>query len=107
MASVPGSHRGPESERWGHKRLGYLLKKHVTIPTLLSPSETKESWPIIAQCSSVGTLGADPDSWMCGELRTSMTQRTMQPGDMPQPPPKFNVVCDLVCNPSHFNDRHF
>jgi hypothetical protein len=106
VASVPGCHRGPESEKWGHRRLGHLLRKHVTIPSLLSP-ESRESWPVIAQCSSVGTLGAAPDSWMCGELRNSMSQRVVQLGDMPQPPPKFRVVSDFVCLPSLFGSRHF
>ena len=92
MASVPGVHRGPESDKWGHRRLGHLLKKHATIPSLLSPSESNESWPVIAQCSSIGTLGAGPDAWMCGELRASMSQRSLLPGDMLQPPPKFKVV---------------
>lgn len=106
MASVPGSHRGPDYDKWGHRRLGHLLKKHVTIPSLLSPSESKESWPIIAQCSSIGALGADPDAWMCGELRTSMSQRAVQPGDMPQPPPKFKVVSSL-CHTSIFLPQVF
>jgi hypothetical protein len=97
VASVPGVHRGPESDRWGHRRLGHLLKKHATIPSLLSPSESNESWPVIAQCSSIGTLGAGPEAWMCGELRASMSQRALLPGDMPRPPPKFKVV-------SHFED---
>ena len=97
MASVPGVHRGPDSDRWGHRRLGNLLKKYATIPSLLSPSESNESWPVIAQCSSIGTLGAGPDAWMCGELRASMSQRALLPGDMPRPPPKFKVV-------SHFED---
>lgn len=107
MASVPGSHRGPDYDKWGHRRLGHLLKKHVTIPSLLSPSESKESWPIIAQCSSIGALGADPDAWMCGELRTSMSQRAVQPGDMPQPPPKFKVVSSFVCRTSSFLPQVF
>jgi hypothetical protein len=103
VASVPGSHRGPDYEKWGHRRLGHLLKKHVTIPTLLSPSGSGESWPVIAQCSSVGSLGADPDAWMCRELRTSMSQRAVQPGDLPQPPPKFKVVSSFSCHsPSFF-----
>ena len=92
VASVPGVHRGLESDKWGHRRLGHLLKKHATIPSLLSPSESNVSWPVIAQCSSIGTLGAGPDAWMCGELRTSLSQRAALPGDMLQPPPKFKVV---------------
>lgn len=104
VASVPGSHRGPDCNKWGHQRLGHLLKKHVTIPSLLSPSESKESWPVIAQCSSIGVLGADPDAWMCGELRTSMSQRVMQPGDMPQPPPKFKVIYPSLQNVKNSHD---
>jgi len=92
VASVPGVHRGPESDKWGHRRLGHLLKKHARIPSLLSPSESNASWPVIAQCSSIGTLGAGPDAWMCGELRTSMSQRALLPGDMPHPPPNFKLV---------------
>ncbi|XP_033609930.1 probable tyrosyl-DNA phosphodiesterase isoform X2 [Cryptotermes secundus] len=104
VASVPGSHRGPDYDKWGHRRLGHLLKKHVTIPSLLSPSESKESWPIIAQCSSIGALGTDPDAWMCGELRTSMSQRAVQPGDMPQPPPKFKVIYPSLRNVKNSHD---
>ena len=29
-------------------------------------------WPVIGQFSSVGTLGASADSWMCGELLESL-----------------------------------
>jgi hypothetical protein len=99
LASVPGSHRGPDSDKWGHRRLGHLLKKNAIIPSLVSPSVSNESWPVIAQCSSIGTLGTGPDTWMCGELRTSMSQRALLPGDMPHPPPKFKVV-------SNFEDRN-
>ena len=99
VASVPGSHKGPEGEKWGHRRLGHLLRKFAVIPSLLSPAASKESWPIIAQCSSIGTLGGDADSWMCGELRVSMSQKAVQPGDLPQPLPHFRVVS--LCHTSY------
>ncbi|KAJ4441092.1 hypothetical protein ANN_10942 [Periplaneta americana] len=98
VASVPGSHKGSDSDKWGHKRLAYFLKKFATIPSLLSPSPSKENWPVIAQCSSIGTLGADPDSWMCGELRSSMSQKVLLPGDMLQPPPPFRVIYPTLSN---------
>nr|CAD7194536.1 unnamed protein product [Timema douglasi] len=68
IASVPSTHRGPEFEKWGHRRLASLLKKHVTAPV-------DSSWNILAQCSSIGSLGPEPEAWMCGELRSSMAQR--------------------------------
>ncbi|PSN34604.1 putative tyrosyl-DNA phosphodiesterase [Blattella germanica] len=104
VASVPGSHRGQDGEKWGHRRLGHLLRKFAVIPSLLSPAASKESWPVISQCSSIGTLGGDPDSWMCGELRTSFSQKMLRPGDMPQPPPPFRVIYPSLRNVKNSHD---
>ncbi|GFG33165.1 hypothetical protein Cfor_07553, partial [Coptotermes formosanus] len=43
-------------------------------------------------------------TWMCGELRTSMSQRSVQPGDMPQPPPKFKVIYPSLQNVKNSHD---
>ncbi|KAJ8871282.1 hypothetical protein PR048_027590 [Dryococelus australis] len=84
VSSVPGTHRGAEFEKWGHRRLSSLLRKYVT-------GAVDSSWSIVAQCSSIGSLGAEPESWMCAELRTSMTQRAGANLAL-QSAPQFKVV---------------
>ncbi|XP_066991996.2 probable tyrosyl-DNA phosphodiesterase [Anabrus simplex] len=83
IASVPGSHQGPDIDRWGHRRLGSILKKYCN-------SDADSSWPILAQCSSIGSLGQDPEAWMIGELRASMAQSKGAPA--PRSPPPFRVI---------------
>lgn len=71
VASVPGTHFGPDFHLWGHSRLSSLLKSHVTDPK--QPQVPWSKWPIVGQFSSIGSLGPDPNSWVCGELRASMS----------------------------------
>uniref|UniRef100_A0A1B0EWV7 Tyrosyl-dna phosphodiesterase n=2 Tax=Lutzomyia longipalpis TaxID=7200 RepID=A0A1B0EWV7_LUTLO len=62
VASVPGGHisssfsKGPQ---WGHPRMGHLLAQHS--------ARIDETCPIVAQSSSIGSLGASVDSWVLGE----------------------------------------
>lgn len=65
IGSVPGTHRGHSIDHWGHKRLATFLKKHAM--------GVDASWPVVAQCSSIGSLGSHPEAWMLDELRASMT----------------------------------
>lgn len=65
VASSPGSHReipnkGPP---FGHPRLGKLLSQHA------APIE--ENCPIVAQCSSIGNLGPNSQSYLLSELAIS------------------------------------
>ncbi|XP_055601148.1 probable tyrosyl-DNA phosphodiesterase [Uranotaenia lowii] len=61
VASVPGGHlstaKGP---LWGHPRLGYLLGKHS--------APIDDACPLVAQSSSIGSLGLNPQAWVCSEL---------------------------------------
>lgn len=52
VASVPGSHFDVE---WGLARAGALLRQHCAVP----PDQTR-AWPLVAQASSLGSYGADP-----------------------------------------------
>ncbi|XP_046686280.1 probable tyrosyl-DNA phosphodiesterase [Homalodisca vitripennis] len=71
VASTPGSHKGVDSDKWGHAKLSSLLKRHVQItPKSSSPPP---SWQIIAQCSSIGSLGPQPTAWFCGEVKQAMS----------------------------------
>ncbi|XP_052860694.1 probable tyrosyl-DNA phosphodiesterase [Anopheles cruzii] len=64
VASVPGGHvNTPKGPLWGHPRLGYLLTKHA--------APVDDSCPLVAQSSSIGSLGPSPESWVLGEIMAS------------------------------------
>ncbi|XP_018336169.2 probable tyrosyl-DNA phosphodiesterase [Agrilus planipennis] len=47
------------------QRVGDLLSRHVTLPVKTTPeSEGPLSWGIIAQASSIGSLGKTPGEWL-------------------------------------------
>lgn len=64
IASVPNSHKGPDLNLWGQKALANRLKQNI--------KSDIENWPLVMQCSSIGSLGSSPEVWMQGELATSM-----------------------------------
>ncbi|XP_076641218.1 tyrosyl-DNA phosphodiesterase glaikit [Halictus rubicundus] len=70
VASVPGSHKNRESELWGHKKLASVLSKHATLPP------DAPQWPIVAQSSSIGSLGPNYESWLLKEIVPSMSRET-------------------------------
>lgn len=66
LGSTPGRYQGNEKEKWGHLRLRKLLKEHAThVPD-------EDSWPLIGQFSSIGSMGADQSKWLCTEFRSSL-----------------------------------
>lgn len=85
MASVPGSHKGVDAKSWGHTKLGALLAQHAEISSAKSGS-SPSNWQIIAQCSSIGSLGPQPTSWFCGEIKRDMSSVT-SPKGLYAPPP--------------------
>uniref|UniRef100_A0A7N4NVL7 Tyrosyl-DNA phosphodiesterase 1 n=1 Tax=Sarcophilus harrisii TaxID=9305 RepID=A0A7N4NVL7_SARHA len=66
IGSTPGRFQGKHIEDWGHFRLRKLLKEH----TSLLPEQ--QSWPIVGQFSSIGSLGADESKWLCSEFKDSL-----------------------------------
>ncbi|KAL8169056.1 UNVERIFIED_CONTAM: tyrosyl-DNA phosphodiesterase 1, partial [Gekko kuhli] len=66
IGSTPGRYQNNEKEKWGHLRLRKLLKDHAT----QVPDEN--SWPVIGQFSSIGSMGADQSKWLCSEFRQSL-----------------------------------
>ncbi|XP_026473134.1 probable tyrosyl-DNA phosphodiesterase [Ctenocephalides felis] len=67
VASIPGSHRGLDGTRYGHKRLAALLSSHA------NAAATSKDY-VVAQSSSIGSLGPNKDSWVGGEFLTSTTR---------------------------------
>ncbi|XP_032300711.1 tyrosyl-DNA phosphodiesterase 1 isoform X2 [Coturnix japonica] len=66
LGSTPGRYQGIDKEKWGHLRLRKLLKEHA------SPIPAQESWPVVGQFSSIGSLGADGSKWLCSEFQESL-----------------------------------
>ncbi|XP_029806228.1 tyrosyl-DNA phosphodiesterase 1 isoform X1 [Suricata suricatta] len=82
IGSTPGRFQGNQKDNWGHFRLRKLLKEHA-------PSIPKgESWPIVGQFSSIGSLGADESKWLCSEFKESLVtqgQESRTPGKSSAP----------------------
>nr|XP_012138389.1 PREDICTED: probable tyrosyl-DNA phosphodiesterase isoform X1 [Megachile rotundata] len=70
IASVPGRHKGVEYDSWGHRKLGYVLSKHATLP----PDAPR--WTLVAQSSSIGSLGPSYESWLLKEITSSMSKES-------------------------------
>uniref|UniRef100_A0A2K5HHC7 Tyrosyl-DNA phosphodiesterase 1 n=1 Tax=Colobus angolensis palliatus TaxID=336983 RepID=A0A2K5HHC7_COLAP len=66
IGSTPGRFQGSQKDNWGHFRLRKLLKDHA------SSIPNAESWPVVGQFSSIGSLGADESKWLCSEFKESM-----------------------------------
>ncbi|XP_021258024.1 tyrosyl-DNA phosphodiesterase 1 isoform X4 [Numida meleagris] len=66
LGSTPGRYQGVDKEKWGHLRLRKLLKEHA------SSIPAQESWPVVGQFSSIGSLGADGSKWLCSEFQESL-----------------------------------
>ncbi|NXT19047.1 TYDP1 phosphodiesterase, partial [Syrrhaptes paradoxus] len=66
LGSTPGRYQGSDKEKWGHLRLRKLLKEHA------SSIPAQESWPVVGQFSSIGSMGADGSKWLCSEFQESL-----------------------------------
>ncbi|XP_071452612.1 probable tyrosyl-DNA phosphodiesterase [Hetaerina americana] len=78
VGSVPGSHKAPDFRHWGHMKAGQLLRTHCSrVCRNESGSERDMNpWPLVIQCSSIGSLGANSSAWVCGEFRSSLSETT-------------------------------
>ncbi|XP_014475675.1 PREDICTED: probable tyrosyl-DNA phosphodiesterase [Dinoponera quadriceps] len=72
VASVPGTHSNFEIDSWGHRKLAQILSRHATLPP------DAPQWSLIAQCSSIGSLGPNYESWLSKEIIPSMSRETTQ-----------------------------
>lgn len=82
VASVPGGFREtPKGHPWGHARLGSLLSKH-SFPI-------DETIPIVAQSSSIGSLGPNVQSWILSDIVNSLRKDSAPLGIRRVPPFKM------------------
>lgn len=63
IGSIPGSHKVIDG-LWGQARLRSVLKNHA-------PIVENNSYKVITQISSIGSLGPQPDSWLLGDILTT------------------------------------
>ncbi|XP_065683636.1 tyrosyl-DNA phosphodiesterase 1 isoform X1 [Hydra vulgaris] len=68
VSSVPGRYTGFKMHQWGHLKLRKLLLSYGPSKDLVN-----ENWPIIGQFSSIGSLGSESSSWLCGEWLSSLS----------------------------------
>uniref|UniRef100_A0A914XB49 Aprataxin and PNK-like factor PBZ domain-containing protein n=1 Tax=Plectus sambesii TaxID=2011161 RepID=A0A914XB49_9BILA len=62
IASVPGYHRANDRDKWGHMRLR----------TTLRSVDRDQRCHLVGQFSSIGSLGAKPETWVCGQFLRSL-----------------------------------
>lgn len=70
VASIPGTHKDTETDSWGHRKLAYVLSRHATLPP------DAPQWPIVAQSSSIGSLGPNFESWLSKDIIPCMSRET-------------------------------
>ncbi|CAH2328016.1 tyrosyl-DNA phosphodiesterase 1 [Pelobates cultripes] len=66
VGSTPGRYQGNDKEKWGHLRLRKILRENT------SAIAGQESWPVIGQFSSIGSMGTDKTKWLHSEFRESL-----------------------------------
>ncbi|XP_063804694.1 tyrosyl-DNA phosphodiesterase 1 isoform X1 [Pseudophryne corroboree] len=66
VGSTPGRYQGNDKEKWGHFRVRKLLREKA------SPIAGAESWPVLGQFSSIGSMGADKTKWLHSEFSESL-----------------------------------
>ena len=65
VASVPGRHTDNRKGLFGHMKLRKTLHNHGPEKALV------RNWPVIGQFSSIGSLGATKENWLCTEFLQS------------------------------------
>ncbi|XP_078673638.1 tyrosyl-DNA phosphodiesterase 1-like isoform X2 [Branchiostoma floridae x Branchiostoma belcheri] len=67
VASVPGRHQGGNKNQWGHLKLRQVFQARGP-----PAADLVKGWPVVGQFSSIGSLGADAQKWLCGEWLASL-----------------------------------
>eukprot|EP00112_Aurelia_sp_Birch-Aquarium-sp1_P011572 Seg2431.4 transcript_id=Seg2431.4/GoldUCD/mRNA.D3Y31 product="Tyrosyl-DNA phosphodiesterase 1" protein_id=Seg2431.4/GoldUCD/D3Y31 len=93
VASVPGRHTGMDKCKWGHLRLRDLLQQIG--PKL---SSVGGDWPVVAQFSSIGSLGADEHKWLYAEWLQSLSAGRRKITSPVPKKPKLKLVFPTVEN---------
>ncbi|CAH1738102.1 unnamed protein product [Aphis gossypii] len=91
IPSVPGKH---QEQLWGHLYLKSILEKYAYLPMGV-PSD----WPIIAQCSSLGSLGTSDKEWLKSEFIKSLSAANCyDPSKIDKYEIPFNLIYPTIKN---------
>lgn len=95
VASVPGGHRNtPRGYDWGHARVRDLLSKHC--------APVDPGCPVIAQSSSIGSLGPNVSTWIMSDIVSSFMKDTQRAGLRSLPP--FKMIYPSFANVKRSHD---
>ena len=67
IGSISGRVIGNEKVKFGHLKLRKVLSSFGPSSSLVD-----SNWPVIAQFSSIGSLGPKPETWLCSEFLSSL-----------------------------------
>ncbi|CAH0556170.1 unnamed protein product [Brassicogethes aeneus] len=71
IPSFPGSHRGQDMKKFGLGKMAEVLKEHATA---LNPAL---EWKLVAQTSSIGSLGETADKWLFSEFLSAFSEEVV------------------------------
>lgn len=95
VASAPGGHRDtPKGHHWGHAKVARILSKHCF--------PIDDTCPIVAQCSSIGSLGANIQSWVSNDIINSFRKDTLPTGL--RKVPQFKLIYPSFSNVKNSHD---
>ncbi|CAG9772390.1 unnamed protein product [Ceutorhynchus assimilis] len=98
--SAPGKYYPKKNGNHLH-RVGDLLSKYCSLPAKTTPqSEGPLSWGILAQASSIGSMGKTPADWLRGSLLRSLASHK-QSSPSSNSAATLNIVYPSVDNVAH------
>lgn len=65
VSSVPGRHKACDRSMFGHLKLRKILSGKFGPP--------EHCWPVVCQFSSIGSLGANPATWLTSQFLSSLS----------------------------------
>lgn len=95
VASVPGGHRDtPKGHHWGHPKVGRILSQHC--------SPIDDTYPIVAQSSSIGSLGSNIQTWVGNDILNSF-RKDLAPAGL-RKVPQFKMIYPSYSNVKNSHD---
>ncbi|XP_066550263.1 tyrosyl-DNA phosphodiesterase 1 [Amia ocellicauda] len=92
IGSTPGRFLGGDLDKWGHMKLRKLLSENM------QPTPKHESWPVIGQFSSIGSLGIDKTKWLAAEFQRTLTAPDSRAKTLQSPEVPMHLVYPTVDN---------